>query len=64
MSYRAVTRVTEAIEKNFGLRFCTQCHLTRASEGGKVFSLSTGRTRWKCATCVAKATPSGLGKKK
>ena len=57
---RKLIEVTGAIEKNFGIKFCTQCSLTRPVEGGKVFPISNGRTRWKCASCVKKLKPSGF----
>jgi len=57
---RDLAKTTEAIAKNFGLRFCTQCNLTRPVEGGKIFPLPNGRTRWKCASCTKKQKPSGF----
>ena len=42
---RDLAKTTEAIAKNFGLRYCTQCNLTRPVEGGKIFPLPNGRTR-------------------
>jgi hypothetical protein len=61
---RKLIKTTEAIAKNFGLKFCTQCNLTRPVEGGKVFKITNGRTRWKCATCTARMKPSGFGEKR
>jgi transposase-like protein len=57
---RELINATEAIAKNLGVKFCTQCNLTRPVEGGKVFTLVNGRTRWKCATCFKKLKPSGV----
>jgi hypothetical protein len=57
---RELINATQAIAKNLGVKFCTQCNLTRPVEGGKVKVLINGRTRWKCSTCAAKQKPSGV----
>lgn len=57
---RELINATEAIAKNLGVKFCTQCNMTRSVEGGKTVTLSNGRTRWKCLTCVKKQKPSGV----
>lgn len=56
---RDLLRATEAIAKNLGVKYCTQCNRTQSVEGGKVFMLSNGRTRWKCAVCTKKQKPAG-----
>ena len=61
---RHLIKVTEAIAKNLGVKFCTQCNLTKPVEGGKVRTLSNGRTRWMCVMCTNKRKPSGFKKEK
>lgn len=53
-SNRELIKVTKAIEKNFGVKFCTNCHQTKPVEGGMTRKLLKGGTRWECALCVAK----------
>ena len=57
---RELINATEAIAKNFGVRYCTQCNRTQPVEGGKIFTLANGRTRWKCAPCFKRQRPPGL----
>lgn len=57
---RKLIAVTKKIEDEFGVKFCTQCNLTRPVKGGKVFTITNGRTRWKCASCTKKQKPSGF----
>lgn len=54
-----LVKATEAIAKNFGVKYCTQCNRTMPVEGGRIFTLSNGRTRWKCAPCFKKQRPPG-----
>ena len=53
---RALVRATKAIAENFGIRYCTQCGMTKSVEGGRTKRVSNNRTRWECAGCVAKLT--------
>jgi transposase-like protein len=57
---RELINATQAIAKNLGVKFCTQCNLTRPVDGGKTVTLINGRTRWKCSTCAKKQKPSGV----
>lgn len=57
---RELIELTATIARVTGMKFCTQCNLTRPVAGGAVKTLPSGRTRWKCATCAAKKKPSGF----
>lgn len=61
---RKLIETTKRIAKEFGVKFCTACNLTKPVEGGKVKLLSNGRSRWLCAVCAAKGKPSGFMFKK
>ena len=61
---RKLVKATENIAKEFGIKFCTKCNLTRPVEGGRILPIGRGRTRWECATCVARKKPSGFSEKR
>jgi hypothetical protein len=61
---RKLIKATETIAKEYGIKFCTSCNLTRPVEGGKTVPVANGRTRWKCATCAAKLKPTGFKNRK
>jgi len=62
-SSRKLVRTTQAIAEQLGVRFCTKCHLTRATFGGKTKPLANGRSRWECAECVEKTKAAASQKK-
>jgi hypothetical protein len=59
-SSQKLMEITKKIEQDMGIKFCTQCNLTKPTAGGRIFTLSNGRTRWKCATCFKKLRPPGF----
>ncbi len=61
---RQLVKTTHAIAKATGMRFCTKCNLTRPTEGGKTVLIANKRTRWECASCAARRSPSGYASKK
>ena len=45
--------ISNKIEKEFGVRYCTNCASTQPVEGGKWTIYNNGlRRRWKCAKCI------------
>jgi hypothetical protein len=57
---RKSTQMTESIAENVGIRFCTNCNLTRSAFGGRDVFGGGGRRRWKCSSCIAKSTSVGF----
>lgn len=50
---RKLVKINDNIANDFGVRYCTNCNLTRNAEGGKWIVYANGlRRRWKCAGCV------------
>jgi hypothetical protein len=60
---RKLIKATEAIAKNYGIKYCTKCSLTRPIEGGRIVPVVRGRTRWECSSCVAKKSMSRFASK-
>jgi len=52
---RKLVNATHNIASELGIRFCTNCNLTKSAFGGRVIRVANGRTRWKCSTCAAKS---------
>jgi len=45
------------------MRYCTNCQLERATEGGKWIVFNSGKNRrWKCGGCVVRQEESALEK--
>lgn len=63
-SSRQLIRATESIAKNFGIKYCTKCNLSRPVDGGRIVPIGRGRTRWECSTCVERKKPSGFSEKR
>jgi hypothetical protein len=54
-----LTKITQTIADELGIRFCTSCNKTKPSYGGKTVAVANGRTRWKCASCAMRMKESG-----
>lgn len=49
-------KASQNIEREYGVRYCTNCASTQPVEGGKWIIYSNGlRRRWKCARCCKTA---------
>ena len=56
MSVDTNTRVSNAIERNLGTRWCSSCQTDRPATGGKWSLDKLGkRRRWRCAACLHRA---------
>jgi hypothetical protein len=55
-----LTKMTQTIAENLGIRFCTSCNKTKPAHGGKTVPVANGRTRWKCASCALRMKESGF----
>lgn len=52
MSFQENTRVTDAIAKNVGIRWCSSCQMDKPEPGFKKIS-----TRWVCPGCQLRRRP-------
>lgn len=58
-----LTKMTQVIADEFGIKFCTSCNMTKPVTGGKTVPVANGRTRWKCASCSNRMKASGFKSK-